>query len=45
MDQDPRPAGPPLGSEAAGEPERTRTPEEIRADIDQTRVGARRDRP
>jgi uncharacterized protein YdbL (DUF1318 family) len=38
VDQDPRPAGTPLGSHAADEPERTRTPEEIRADIEQTRA-------
>jgi uncharacterized protein YdbL (DUF1318 family) len=38
MDQDPRPAGTSIGSQAADDPERTRTPEEIRADIEQTRA-------
>jgi ElaB/YqjD/DUF883 family membrane-anchored ribosome-binding protein len=38
MDQDPRAAGTPVTSRAAGDPERTRTPEEIRADIEQTRA-------
>src|SRR5215207_10149369 len=37
-DHDPRPAGTALGSRAAGEPEAARTPEEIRADIAQTRA-------
>jgi hypothetical protein len=38
MDQDARPAGTPVGHQAADEPERTRSPEEIRADIEQTRA-------
>jgi uncharacterized protein YdbL (DUF1318 family) len=38
VDQDPRTAGTSISSEAAGEAERTRTPEEIRADIAQTRA-------
>jgi hypothetical protein len=38
MDQDPRPAGTPLSSDAVEEQEGTRTPAEIRADIEQTRV-------
>jgi uncharacterized protein YdbL (DUF1318 family) len=38
MDQDPRTAGAPVGSKAAGDPEPTRTPEEIRSDIEQTRA-------
>jgi ElaB/YqjD/DUF883 family membrane-anchored ribosome-binding protein len=39
MDQDPRPAGSPLGSRVAEDSESgTRTPEEIRADIEKTRA-------
>jgi hypothetical protein len=38
MDQDARTTGSPVGSRAAGETERTRTPDEIRADIEQTRA-------
>jgi uncharacterized protein YdbL (DUF1318 family) len=38
MDQDPRTAGTSVASEAAEGAERTRTPEEIRADIEQTRA-------
>jgi uncharacterized protein YdbL (DUF1318 family) len=38
MDQDPRTAGTPVESNAAADPGRTRTPEEIRADIEQTRA-------
>jgi uncharacterized protein YdbL (DUF1318 family) len=38
MDQDPRPTGPQLGSRDVDDPERTRTPEEIRVDIEQARA-------
>jgi hypothetical protein len=38
MDQDARATGTPVGSREADEAERTRTPEEIRADIERTRV-------
>ena len=38
MDQDARTTGTPVGSREAGEPERTRTPDEIRADIERTRA-------
>jgi hypothetical protein len=38
MDQDPRTAGAPVDSKPAGDPEHTRTPEEIRGDIEQTRA-------
>jgi ElaB/YqjD/DUF883 family membrane-anchored ribosome-binding protein len=37
MDQDPRTAGPPVAATPAGEGDADRTPEEIRADIEQTR--------
>jgi ElaB/YqjD/DUF883 family membrane-anchored ribosome-binding protein len=38
MDQDPRTAGTPVDSDVVAGSERTRTPEEIRADIERTRA-------